>query len=118
MNLIERMIFKMIRKIIQIDEEKCNGCGACANACHEGAIGMMNGKAKLLQAAVFYLLDRRFAVFDEMDSALSSSDFIKAVRAYLDKGIALLVITHDLGVASALPGRKLMIEEGVLCEYK
>lgn len=76
------------------------------------------GKAKLLQAAVFYLLDRRFAVFDEMDSALSSSDFIKAVRAYLDKGIALLVITHDLGVASALPGRKLMIEEGVLCEYK
>lgn len=39
----------MIRKIIQIDEEKCNGCGACAEACHEGAIGMINGKAKLLR---------------------------------------------------------------------
>lgn len=39
----------MIRKIIQIDEKKCNGCGACADACHEGAIGMVNGKAKLLQ---------------------------------------------------------------------
>ena len=39
----------MIRKIIQIDEEKCNGCGACAEACHEGAIGMVNGKAKLLR---------------------------------------------------------------------
>lgn len=39
----------MIRKIIQIDEEKCNGCGACAMACHEGAIGMVNGKAKLLR---------------------------------------------------------------------
>ena len=39
----------MIRKIIHIDEEKCNGCGACANACHEGAIGMVNGKAKLLR---------------------------------------------------------------------
>ena len=39
----------MIRKIIQIDEEKCNGCGACAEACHEGAIGMGNGKAKLLR---------------------------------------------------------------------
>ena len=39
----------MIRKIIQINEEKCNGCGACANACHEGAIGMVNGKAKLLR---------------------------------------------------------------------
>ena len=39
----------MIRKIIKIDEEKCNGCGACAAACHEGAIGMVNGKAKLLR---------------------------------------------------------------------
>ena len=37
----------MIRKIIRIDEEKCNGCGTCANACHEGAIEMINGKAKL-----------------------------------------------------------------------
>ena len=39
----------MIRKIIHIDEEKCNGCGACAAACHEGAIGMVNGKAKLMR---------------------------------------------------------------------
>lgn len=39
----------MIRKIIHIDEEKCNGCGACAKACHEGAIGMIGGKAKLLR---------------------------------------------------------------------
>ena len=37
----------MKRKIIRIDEEKCNGCGACAAACHEGAIEMVNGKAKL-----------------------------------------------------------------------
>lgn len=39
----------MIRRIIDIDEEKCNGCGACATACHEGAIGMIGGKAKLLR---------------------------------------------------------------------
>lgn len=39
----------MIRRIIEIDEEKCNGCGACAVACHEGAIGMVDGKAKLLR---------------------------------------------------------------------
>ena len=37
----------MIRKIIKIDEAKCNGCGACATACHEGAIEMIDGKAKL-----------------------------------------------------------------------
>lgn len=39
----------MVRKIIQIDKEKCNGCGACTDACHEGAIGMVDGKAKLLR---------------------------------------------------------------------
>lgn len=37
----------MIRKIIRIDSEKCNGCGACASACHEGAIDMIDGKAVL-----------------------------------------------------------------------
>ena len=39
----------MKRRIIEIDEEKCTGCGICADACHEGAIGMVDGKAKLLR---------------------------------------------------------------------
>lgn len=39
----------MVREIVEIDEEKCTGCGLCANACHEGAIGMVDGKAKLLR---------------------------------------------------------------------
>ena len=39
----------MIRKIIRIDKEKCNGCGACATACHEGAIDIIDGKAELVR---------------------------------------------------------------------
>lgn len=38
----------MKRQIIHIDQEKCNGCGACAAACHEGAIAMVGGKATLI----------------------------------------------------------------------
>lgn len=40
---------KVVRTIIQIDEDKCNGCGICVNACHESAIGIVDGKAKLLR---------------------------------------------------------------------
>ena len=40
----------MKRRIIEIDREKCNGCGACAEACHEGAIAMVEGKAQLMRA--------------------------------------------------------------------
>ena len=39
----------MIRRVISIDEEKCNGCGRCVGACHEGAIGLVGGKARLMR---------------------------------------------------------------------
>ena len=78
---------------------------------------MSYGRAKLVQAALFYLLDRPFAVFDEFDNALPLKDSWKAVKAYLEKGAGLLVITHDRDFAARLPGRKLMIDGGRLHEY-
>jgi ferredoxin len=49
-NSILWKVTAMIRKIIDIDEHKCNGCGLCLEACHEGAIGLRDGKARLLRA--------------------------------------------------------------------
>ena len=49
----------MIRRIIEIDQQKCNGCGACAAACHEGAIAMVEGKARLVREEALTCLTRR-----------------------------------------------------------
>ena len=55
----------MLRRVIEIEEEKCNGCGACANACHEGAISIVNGKAKLMRV-ILWSVRRRLMMLRQL----------------------------------------------------
>ena len=99
----------MIRRIIEIDREKCNGCGACASACHEGAIGMVDGKAVLLRddycdglgdclpacpTGAISFVEREAAAYDE-----------KAVEENRKKQEASAPAVHT-GCPSVLTGRR------------
>ena len=77
----------MLRKIIKIDEEKCNGCGACALACHEGAIEMVNGKAKLTRedycdglGDCLPACPTNAITFEERDAPAYSEDAVRAAK--------------------------------------
>lgn len=72
------------------------------------------GKAKLLQGAIFYILNRPFAIFDEVDSAISYEDTMTMLRLYLESGTAVLMISHDERIISAFKGERYHIEKGVL----
>ncbi len=74
------------------------------------------GKAKLVQAAVFYLLDRDYAILDELDSAMSYEDSLKVVSSYMKKNRGLIIITHDEKFASLLPFGRYYIKDGTICK--
>ena len=83
----------------------------------DGYIAEMSyGEAKKLQAALFYLLHRPFAIFDEFDSALPYHESQKALSCYLEAGSGVLVITHDRAFADSLGARCYSIDGGMLHE--
>ena len=91
----------MLRKIVEIHEDKCTGCGLCAAACHEGAIAMVDGKAKLIRddycdgmgdclpecpAGAIEIIEREAAAYDEAAvqarmAALRGIEDLKALPA-------------------------------------
>lgn len=72
------------------------------------------GKAKMLQVAIFYLLDRDFVIFDEIDNALTYDESLRCIRLFLERGDGILVITHDEVFSTLVNGASLLIEDGRL----
>jgi len=108
----------MLRKIVNINEEKCNGCGACAAACHEGAIVMINGKARLIKedycdglgdclpacpADAITIEEREAAAYDH-DAVMARLEAMKdpALRAAIEK-MELLELTSSKSCLKNFP---------------
>ena len=72
------------------------------------------GKAKMLQAAIYYILNRPFAIFDEVDSAISYRDTMSLLTLYLERGSGVLMISHDERIISSFGGRIYHMREGRL----
>ena len=90
----------MIRKIIEIDKEKCNGCGLCAHACHEGAIGMADGKATLLRDDYCDGLGNRLPV-----CPTGAISFVEREAAAYDEAAVQGQYAGKISAAHRMPGQ-------------
>ena len=72
------------------------------------------GKAKLLESAIYYILNRPFAIFDEVDSAISYADTMRILSLYLEKGAGVLMISHDERIISSFRGMHYQMKDGLL----
>lgn len=72
------------------------------------------GKAKMLQAAIYYILDRPFVVFDEVDSAISYQDTMKMLSLFMEKGAGVLMISHDERINGAFKGKAYHMQGGLI----
>ena len=108
----------MIRRIISIDENKCTGCGLCASACHEGAIGMVDGKARLLRddycdglgdclpacpTGAISFIEREAAAYDEQAVLAAKQRKASAPQPCGCPGTAARAIRREENHASAAP---------------
>ncbi len=99
-------------------EEKLNRCAALFGLDLDATSSLLSfGKRKSLQAAIYYLLNRKFYILDELDSAISYKEAVNIIKLLSENGAGILLISHDRSFASALSSRVYMIEGGVLSEY-